>query len=90
VGDGDDDQDDAELQPVATPVSLVGSADRGGRGSFLVSIDPVSAAVTAFAVPLAVRAADALPAVESDSASPGLGHGGLLGHRPQRPNEGNP
>jgi hypothetical protein len=32
-----------------------------------------------------VRSAEALPAVESDSASPGLGYRGLLGHEPCRP-----
>jgi hypothetical protein len=64
MGDGDD-QGDAELQAVATAVSLAGSADRGGRGSFLIAIDQLCSAVAAFAVPLAVRAADALPAVES-------------------------
>ena len=44
-------------------------------------------AVAAFAVPAALWIADALPAVESESASPGLGHRGLLAHRPYRLNE---
>ena len=90
VGDGDHDQDDAEPRPVATPVALAGSADRGGRGTFLVAIDQLGSAGSAFAVPLAVRSADTLPAVESESASPGLGHRGLLGHRPSRLDEVNP
>jgi hypothetical protein len=36
-----------------------------------------------------VWAAEALPAVESESASQGLGHRGLLGHEPYRLDEGN-
>jgi hypothetical protein len=43
-----------------------------------VAIDQLCSAGLAFAVPLAVWAADALPAVESESASPGFGHRGLL------------
>jgi single-stranded DNA-binding protein len=68
----------------STPGALAGSADRGRRGAFLVAIDQLCSAGSAFAVPLAVWAADALPAVESESASPGFGHRGLLGHGPYR------
>jgi len=52
---------------------------RGGPGAFLVDVDALLPAAAAFAVPLAVCATQALPAVESESASPGRGHRGLLG-----------
>jgi hypothetical protein len=51
---------------------------------------PLLSAPAAFAVPAAFRVVQALPAVESDSAAPGLGHGGLLGHEPCRLSEGDP
>jgi hypothetical protein len=43
----------------------------------------------AFAVPAAFGVAQALPAVESESAAPGRGHGGLLGQELFRLAEGN-
>jgi len=46
-------------------------------------------ALATFAVPTAFGVAEALPAVESESASPGLGHRGLHGHEPYRLDEGN-
>lgn len=61
---------------------------RGWPGAFLVDVDAFLPAAAAFAVPLAVGAAQALPAVESESASPGLGHRGLLGSEPYRLGEG--
>ncbi len=53
-----------------------------GSGTFLVDVDALLPAAPAFAIPLAVCAAQKLPAVKSESASPGLGHRGLLGHEP--------
>jgi hypothetical protein len=55
-----------------------------GRGASRPTEVLLLSAAAAFAIPTAVWAAEALPAVESESASPGLGHRGLLGHRPYR------
>ena len=56
----------------------VGLSSDHGSGTFLVDVDALLSAAPAFAIPLAVCAAQELPAVESESASPGLGHHGLL------------
>jgi hypothetical protein len=51
---------------------------------------PAASATAAFALPIALRAAEALPAVESESTAPGLGHHGLLVYAPGRLGEGDP
>ena len=71
---------------VAVPVGLGDARGRGASRTAQVLLLP---AATAFAIPSAVWAAEALPAVESESASPGLGHRRLLGHEPYRLDEGN-
>jgi Single-strand binding protein family len=50
-----------------------------GSGTFFVDVDALLPAAAALPIHLALCAAQELPAVKSESASPGLGHGGLLG-----------
>ena len=91
VGNRDPDQDRQarrriETCPVALPIALGNAL---GRGTSRPAQVLLLSATAAFAIPTAVRALEALPAVESESASPGLGHRGLLGHEPYRLDEGN-
>jgi hypothetical protein len=66
-------------RPIALLVGLGNALGRGTSGTAQILLLPAAAA---FAIPAAVWATEALPAVESESASPGLGHRGLLGHEP--------
>src|SRR5215203_5342319 len=72
----------AGIRPYPSAAGVLGNA-RGRGASRPTEVLSLSAAA-AFAIPTAAWAAEALPAVESESASPGLGHRGLLGHRPYR------
>ena len=65
-----------------------GLSPQCGSGTFLVDVDTLLPAAPTFAIPLAVCAAQELPAVKSESASPGLGHRGPPWHRPYRLDEG--
>jgi len=89
VGDGHAGQDHQERRRLATGGgrSPIGLWPRHGRGTS--AHVALLSALAAFAVPAAFGVAEALPAVESESASPGLGHRGLLGHEPYRLDEGN-
>jgi hypothetical protein len=83
--------DDPELRStengiVRSPLGISRSIDRRG-------LDPTAggallSAVAAFAVPAPLGVAEALPAVPSDSAQQGFGHGGLLGQELFRLGEG--
>jgi hypothetical protein len=89
VGDRDADQGRQERQRLTVcaatvPVSLGNAL---GRRTARTTEVLLGSAVAALAVPTAVRSAQALPAVESESATPGLGHRGLLGHKPYRLDE---
>jgi hypothetical protein len=66
-----------------------GSADPNGRGTSRTTNVLLLSAAEALAVPAALGATEALPPVQSKSASPGFGHCGLLGHEPYRLDEGN-
>ena len=70
-------------------LSRIGLCDARGRGASRTAQVLLLSAAAAFAIPSTVWAAEALPAVESKSASQGLGHRGLLGHEPYRLDEGN-
>jgi hypothetical protein len=89
VGDGRAGQDHQEWRRLATRGgrSPIGLWPRHGRGTS-ANVALLSA-LAAFAVPAPFGVAQALPAVESESASPGLGHRGLHGHEPYRLDEGN-
>jgi hypothetical protein len=64
--------------------SSVGLGNALGRRTSGTAQVLLGSAVAALAVSTAIRSAEALPAVESESASPGLGHRGLLGCEPYR------
>jgi hypothetical protein len=89
VGDGRAGQDHQEWRRLATRGgrSPIGLWPRHGRGTS-ANVALLSA-LAAFAVPAAFGVAQALPAVESESASPGLGHRGLHSHEPYRLDGGN-
>jgi hypothetical protein len=84
VGDRDASKDCQERQRRAARAAtvLVGLANGLGRRASRTAQVLLGSAVAALAVPAAVRSAEALPAVKSESASPGLGHRGLLGSEP--------
>src|SRR5215207_2040974 len=89
VGDRHDDQDHQEQRQVVTRVATlsISRSTSNGIGRAPTGELVLLSAVAAFAVPAALGVAEALPAVESESASPGLGHRGLLAHRPYRLDE---
>jgi hypothetical protein len=90
VGDRDAGQGHQARRIATHTVSLaIGLCDPRGWGTSRTAKVLLLSAAAAFAIPTAVRSAEALPAVESESASPGHGHGGLLGHKPFRLDEGN-
>ena len=92
MGNGEDHQGGAEPRPVVAGVAAIcgGLSPDHGPGTFLVDVDALLPAAPTFAIPLAVCTTQELPAVKSKSASPGLGHRGLLGHTPYWLDEGNP
>jgi single-strand DNA-binding protein len=72
------------------PAIRLGLPAPHGPGTFFVDVDALLPAAAAFPIHLALCAAQELPAVESESASPGLGHGGLLGRESGWIGEGDP
>jgi hypothetical protein len=84
LGDRNHVQGRQERQRLATDAATVPVAlsNALGRRTSRTAQVLLGSAVAALAVPTAIRSAETLPAVESESASPGLGHRGLLGHEP--------
>jgi hypothetical protein len=81
VGNRDAGQGHQERRSLVTRAATpsVGLCNPRGRRTSCTAKVLLCSAVAALAIPTAVRSAEALPAVESEPASPGLGHRGLLG-----------
>jgi hypothetical protein len=92
VGNRDADQGHQERRSLITGAATrpLGLGNPWGRRTSLTAQVLLRSAVAALAIPTALRSTEALPAVESKPASPGLGHRGLLGLEPGRIGEGNP
>jgi hypothetical protein len=79
-------QDLQGQRQLATRVAAltIGRSTANGIGRSPTGEVVLLSTIAAFAVPAALGVAQALPAMESEPATPGLGHRGLLGHSPYR------